>query len=222
LKPRKAGLITEMSHWYQPVTGEVSEVFVAGWQPSVTTILRATKSHTDKQALAAHYMKGQLAAYEANRESQDRGNYVDRWIKAHLTNSPLPLVNYRFQPWCDQVRSHLNLLRSGEIMLMATPVFGDGYAGEPDLIVRLPTTGLTLVEFKTRDAPPIEPMIKAAHLQAAAYAEAYEYEKGTPIEQVQIVVIQSKFMQVFRSIPAWHLPEWHTRRDAYVATHPRL
>jgi len=164
-------------------------------------------------------MKGQFKARQANRVSLERGPYVDGWIKAYLTNAGFPALNYRWQPWCDQVRPHLNLLKSGEIVLISKPVFGDGYAGEPDLIVNLPTTGLTLVEFKTRDAPPIEPMMKASHLQAAAYAEAYEYQTGNPIEQVQIVVIQSNFMQVFRSVPSWYLPEWHTRKDAYVAAY---
>jgi hypothetical protein len=211
-----------MAHWYDPQTGMCSESPIEGWLPSVTTILGATKNHTSKQALAAHYQKGQLAAYEHNREAIERGTYVDRWIKAYLTNSALPLLNYRFQPWCDRVRPHLNLCKAGEIALISQPVFGTGYAGEPDLIVNLPFSGFTLVEFKTRDAPPIEPMMKAAHLQAAAYAEAYECQTGTPIEQVQIVVIQSNFMQVYRSIPAWHLPEWQTRLNAYVSTHSRL
>jgi hypothetical protein len=212
-----------MSHWYDPETGQCSEFPIEGWLPSVTTILKATRSHTDRRSLDQHYMKGQFKARQANQVSLERGPYVDAWIKAYLINAGFPALNYRWQPWCDQVRPHLNLLKSGEIVLISKPVFGKGYAGEPDLIVRLPTTGLTLVEFKTRDSPPIEPMLKAAHLQAAAYAEAYEYQTGTPIEQVQIVVIQSKFMQVFRSIPAWHLPEWNTRLEAYhVAQNSRL
>ena len=206
-----------MGHWYNPATGECSESLIEGWLPSVTTILAVTRTHTDKAALASHYMKGQFEAHEQNRDSLQRGGYVDRWIKGYLTNSALPLLNYVYQPWCDRVRPHLDLLKSGRIVLISTPVFGDRYAGEPDLIVDLPTTGLTLVEFKTRSSPPIAVMMKTAHLQAAAYAEAYEFSTGTPIEQVQIVVIQHNFMQVFRSIPAWYLPEWHTRLEAYVA-----
>jgi hypothetical protein len=210
-----------VAHWYNPIDGEMSETFIEGWLPSVTTILQATKPYTDKQALAMHYQKGQFKAYENNREASERGNYVDRWIKAYLTNSQLPPLNYLHQPWCDTVRPHLNLLKAGEIVLISAPVFGQTYAGEPDLIIDMPVTGLTLVEFKTRDAPPIEVMMKVAHLQAAAYAEGYEFQTGRMIQQIQIVVIQSRFMKVYRSIPAWYLPEWNTRLEAYVSAQTR-
>jgi hypothetical protein len=207
-----------MAHYYDRETGAMSETPKPGWLTSASTILKMTRPYETEQALASWYAADIFNATQANQKACDRGNQIDAWAKAYLQNLTLPLVHldwtklrWQLQPYLDQLKAR------GEIVAIDRPVFHEFYAGTPDLVMKLPEAeGLTIIDFKTRSRPMLQPVLHEAFVQCTAYASAYSYQHLVPVTQVIVAVIQPTYFKVYPAPAALYLPHWQTRLNGYL------
>lgn len=207
-----------MGHWYNPLTNDRADFPIAGWLPSVNTILAATRAHDHQQALAKAALKKPFEFAQKTQRACDRGDGVHGWISAYLQQQPLPELRPGHERWRDRVKPYLDgLLAIADIVAVEQPVFHSEFAGQPDLVIRLRLGyRLTILDFKTKDKPIFPQALHEGAVQLAGYAEAYQYQHTEAIQDLSLIAIHPTHVQAHRFQPDSYLQEWVNRRTAYA------
>ena len=162
--------------------------------PSITTVL----STRNKKGLFEWRKKvgDEIANYVA-RTSANRGTAVHHMCEDYLNNFPVDLPvkwkehEKKFLPYClfkqlkKSVLEKIDNIRSQECAL-----FSHKYrvAGRVDCIAEY-NGELSIIDFKTSTKERTDEYNENYYIQAAAYAEMFEEQTGTPIEQIVILVV---------------------------------
>ena len=162
--------------------------------PSITTVL----STRNKKGLFEWRKKvgDEIANYVA-RTSANRGTAVHHMCEDYLNNFPIDWPDKwkehekKFLPYClfkqlkKSVLEKIDNIRSQECAL-----FSHKYrvAGRVDCIAEYDGE-LSIIDFKTSTKERTDEYNENYYIQAAAYAEMFEEQTGTPIEQIVILVV---------------------------------
>ncbi len=162
--------------------------------PSITTVL----STRNKKGLFEWRKKvgDEIANYIA-RTSANRGTAVHHMCEDYLNNFPVDWPDKwkehekKFLPYClfkqlkKSVLEKIDNIRSQECAL-----FSHKYrvAGRVDCIAEYDGE-LSIIDFKTSTKERTDEYNENYYIQAAAYAEMFEEQTGTPIEQIVILVV---------------------------------
>tara|TARA_B000000437_G_scaffold173580_1_gene129549 strand:+ start:50 stop:763 length:714 start_codon:yes stop_codon:yes gene_type:complete len=162
--------------------------------PSITTVL----STRNKKGLFEWRKKvgDEIANYVA-RTSANRGTAVHHMCEDYLNNFPVDWPDKwkehekKFLPYClfkqlkKSVLEKIDNIRSQECAL-----FSHKYrvAGRVDCIAEYDGE-LSIIDFKTSTKERTDEYNENYYIQAAAYAEMFEEQTGTPIEQIVILVV---------------------------------
>ena len=162
--------------------------------PSITTVLSTRK----KEGLFEWRKKvgNEVANYVA-RTSANRGTAVHHMCEDYLNNYPIDWPDKwkehekKFLPYClfkqlkKSVLEKIDNIRSQECAL-----FSHKYrvAGRVDCIAEYDGE-LSIIDFKTSTKERTDEYNENYYIQAAAYAEMFEEQTGTPIEQIVILVV---------------------------------
>ena len=162
--------------------------------PSITTVL----STRNKKGLFEWRKKvgDEIANYVA-RTSANRGTAVHHMCEDYLNNFPVDWPDKwkehekKFLPYClfkqlkKSVLEKIDNIRSQECAL-----FSHKYrvAGRVDCIAEY-NGELSIIDFKTSTKERTDEYNENYYIQAAAYAEMFEEQTGTPIEQIVILVV---------------------------------
>lgn len=191
--------------------------------PSVTSILNATKSWEDRQALARWRSRvGQAEAAHITQTASRRGTQTHKRIQQFLRGDPAPDLAAATDPYWDSVTpvlaeiSHVRLVEG-------TVVHPDlGYAGRVDGIVQY-RDRLCLVDWKTADRPKGSlARLYDQPLQLAAYCGAANQtygDLGLHIDCAVIVVaIAHHPVELFwleGEVLTAYWQQWQTRLESY-------
>ena len=162
--------------------------------PSITTVL----SVRNKKGL--HEWRKRVGDDVANyvaRTSAARGTAVHHMCEDYLNNFPIDWPDKwkehekKFLPYClfkqlkKSVLEKIDNIRSQECAL-----FSHKYrvAGRVDCIAEYDGE-LSIIDFKTSTKERTDEYNENYYIQAAAYAEMFEEQTGTPIEQIVILVV---------------------------------
>ena len=162
--------------------------------PSITTVLSTRK----KEGLFEWRKKvgNEVANYVA-RTSANRGTAVHHMCEDYLNNFPTEWPDKwsehekKFLPFClfkqleNKVLQKIDNIRSQECAL-----FSNKYrvAGRVDCIAEYDGK-LSIIDFKTSTKERNDEWNENYYIQASAYAEMFEEQTGTPIEQIVILVV---------------------------------
>ena len=162
--------------------------------PSITTVL----STRNKKGLFEWRKRvGDEVANYVARTSAARGTAVHHMCDDYLNNFPVDLPDKwkehekKFLPFClfkqleNKVLQKIDNIRSQECAL-----FSNKYrvAGRVDCIAEYDGK-LSIIDFKTSTKERNDEYNENYYIQAAAYAEMFEEQTGTPIEQIVILVV---------------------------------
>ena len=162
--------------------------------PSITTVL----STRNKKGLFEWRKKvGDEVANYVARTSANRGTAVHHMCEDYLNNFPVDWPDKwkehekKFLPYClfkqlkKSVLEKIDNIRSQECAL-----FSHKYrvAGRVDCIAEYDGE-LSIIDFKTSTKERTDEYNENYYIQAAAYAEMFEEQTGTPIEQIVILVV---------------------------------
>ena len=162
--------------------------------PSITTVL----STRNKKGLFEWRKKvGDEVANYVARTSAARGTAVHHMCEDYLNNFPIDWPDKwkehekKFLPYClfkqlkKSVLEKIDNIRSQECAL-----FSHKYrvAGRVDCIAEYDGE-LSIIDFKTSTKERTDEYNENYYIQAAAYAEMFEEQTGTPIEQIVILVV---------------------------------
>ena len=162
--------------------------------PSITTVL----SVRNKKGLFEWRKKvGDEVANYVARVSANRGTAVHHMCEDYLNNYPIDWPNKwkehekKFLPYClfkqlkKTVLEKIDNIRSQECAL-----FSNKYrvAGRVDCIAEYDGK-LSIIDFKTSTKERNDEWNENYYIQASAYAEMFEEQTGTPIEQIVILVV---------------------------------
>ena len=162
--------------------------------PSITTVL----STRNKKGLFEWRKKvGDEVANYVARVSANRGTAVHHMCEDYLNNYPIDWPDKwkehekKFLPYClfkqlkKSVLEKIDNIRSQECAL-----FSHKYrvAGRVDCIAEYDGE-LSIIDFKTSTKERTDEYNENYYIQAAAYAEMFEEQTGTPIEQIVILVV---------------------------------
>ena len=162
--------------------------------PSITTVL----STRNKKGLFEWRKKvGDDVANYVARVSANRGTAVHHMCEDYLNNYPIDWPDKwkehekKFLPYClfkqlkKSVLEKIDNIRSQECAL-----FSHKYrvAGRVDCIAEYDGE-LSIIDFKTSTKERTDEYNENYYIQAAAYAEMFEEQTGTPIEQIVILVV---------------------------------
>ena len=162
--------------------------------PSITTVL----STRNKKGLFEWRKKvGDEVANYVARTSANRGTAVHHMCEDYLNNFPVDWPDKwkehekKFLPFClfkqleNKVLQKIDNIRSQECAL-----FSNKYrvAGRVDCIAEYDGK-LSIIDFKTSTKERNDEYNENYYIQAAAYAEMFEEQTGTPIEQIVILVV---------------------------------
>ena len=162
--------------------------------PSITTVL----STRNKKGLFEWRKKvGDEVANYVARTSANRGTAVHHMCEDYLNNFPVDWPDKwkehekKFLPYClfkqlkKSVLEKIDNIRSQECAL-----FSHKYrvAGRVDCIAEY-NGELSIIDFKTSTKERTDEYNENYYIQAAAYAEMFEEQTGTPIEQIVILVV---------------------------------
>ena len=162
--------------------------------PSITTVL----STRNKKGLFEWRKKvGDEVANYVARTSANRGTAVHHMCEDYLNNFPIDWPDKwkehekKFLPYClfkqlkKSVLEKIDNIRSQECAL-----FSHKYrvAGRVDCIAEYDGE-LSIIDFKTSTKERTDEYNENYYIQAAAYAEMFEEQTGTPIEQIVILVV---------------------------------
>lgn len=143
--------------------------------PSVTTILDATMPMDQRWRIDAAKVKNPARSLMARNAARDRGNYIHRYVSAHLSGRSLGHGQYgrwlqRLDPWLHDINEHNNGRCWVDHLVWDVH---HGYAGTLDVLLRLPgTEGYTVLDIKSTAYKAWPAAIHSAQLQTAAYAAA--------------------------------------------------
>jgi len=162
--------------------------------PSITTVL----STRNKKGLFEWRKKvGDEVANYVARTSAARGTAVHHMCEDYLNNFPTEWPDKwkehekKFLPFClfkqleNKVLQKIDNIRSQECAL-----FSNKYrvAGRVDCIAEY-NGKLSIIDFKTSTKERNDEWNENYYIQASAYAEMFEEQTGTPIEQIVILVV---------------------------------
>ena len=162
--------------------------------PSITTVL----STRNKKGLFEWRKRvGDEVANYVARTSAARGTAVHHMCEDYLNNFPVDLPDKwkehekKFLPFClfkqleNKVLQKIDNIRSQECAL-----FSNKYrvAGRVDCIAEYDGK-LSIIDFKTSTKERNDEWNENYYIQASAYAEMFEEQTGTPIEQIVILVV---------------------------------
>ena len=162
--------------------------------PSITTVL----STRNKKGLFEWRKKvGDEVANYVARTSAARGTAVHHMCEDYLNNFPMEWPDKwsehekKFLPFClfkqleNKVLQKIDNIRSQECAL-----FSNKYrvAGRVDCIAEY-NGKLSIIDFKTSTKERNDEWNENYYIQASAYAEMFEEQTGTPIEQIVILVV---------------------------------
>ena len=162
--------------------------------PSITTVL----STRNKKGLFEWRKRvGDEVANYVARTSAARGTAVHHMCEDYLNNFPTEWPDKwsehekKFLPFClfkqleNKVLSKIDNIRSQECAL-----FSNKYrvAGRVDCIAEYDGK-LSIIDFKTSTKERTDEYNENYYIQASAYAEMFEEQTGTPIEQIVILVV---------------------------------
>ena len=178
--------------------------------PSITTVL----SIRDKKGLHEWRKKvgEEVANYNA-RTSANRGTAVHNMVEDYLNNVSKETLDEKHKKnllaWSmfNEFKPVLNNINN--IHVQEAQMFSEKYtvAGRVDCIGEYEGK-LSVIDFKTSTSEKKEEWISNYFIQGAAYAEMYEEQTGTPIDQVVILVVTSDgTTQVFKKDKTEYLPQ---------------
>ena len=162
--------------------------------PSITTVL----STRNKKGLFEWRKKfGDEVANYVARTSAARGTAIHHMCEDYLNNFPTEWPDKwsehekKFLPFClfkqleNKVLQKIDNIRSQECAL-----FSNKYrvAGRVDCIAEYDGK-LSIIDFKTSTKERNDEWNENYYIQASAYAEMFEEQTGTPIEQIVILVV---------------------------------
>ena len=162
--------------------------------PSITTVL----STRNKKGLFEWRKRvGDEVANYVARTSAARGTAVHHMCEDYLNNFPTEWPDKwkehekKFLPFClfkqleNKVLQKIDNIRSQECAL-----FSNKYrvAGRVDCIAEYDGK-LSIIDFKTSTKERTDEYNENYYIQASAYAEMFEEQTGTPIEQIVILVV---------------------------------
>ena len=162
--------------------------------PSITTVL----STRNKKGLFEWRKRvGDEVANYVARTSAARGTAVHHMCEDYLNNFPMDWPDKwkehekKFLPFClfkqleNKVLQKIDNIRSQECAL-----FSNKYrvAGRVDCIAEYDGK-LSIIDFKTSSKERNDEWNENYYIQASAYAEMFEEQTGTPIEQIVILVV---------------------------------
>ena len=162
--------------------------------PSITTVL----STRNKKGLFEWRKRvGDEVANYVARTSAARGTAVHHLCEDYLNNFPVDWPDKwkehekKFLPFClfkqleNKVLQKIDNIRSQECAL-----FSNKYrvAGSVDCIAEYDGK-LSIIDFKTSTKERNDEWNENYYIQASAYAEMFEEQTGTPIEQIVILVV---------------------------------
>ena len=162
--------------------------------PSITTVL----STRNKKGLFEWRKRvGDEVANYVARTSANRGTAVHHMCEDYLNNFPTEWPDKwkehekKFLPYClfkqlkKTVLEKIDNIRSQECAL-----FSNKYrvAGRVDCIAEYDGK-LSIIDFKTSTKERTDEYNENYYIQASAYAEMFEEQTGTPIEQIVILVV---------------------------------
>lgn len=165
-----------------------------GLLPSVTTVLRAL----DKPALThwlieqavnavltAPRMEGEeLDAFKervlVTEAHQEEEGQIARDLGTDIHDAMEKLfmgeeVDPELMPYIEPAAAHIH--RMGTVVAMEKTVVGPGYAGRVDLVLRLHTGELELLDYKTTKKLPTKEAWAEHRIQCAAYAKAWREQE---------------------------------------------
>ena len=162
--------------------------------PSITTVLSTRK----KEGLFEWRKKvgNEVANYVA-RTSANRGTAVHHMCEDYLNNYPIDWPDKwkehekKFLPYClfkqlkKTVLEKIDNIRSQECTLFSSKY---RVAGRVDCIAEYDGK-LSIIDFKTSTKERNDEWNENYYIQASAYAEMFEEQTGTPIEQIVILVV---------------------------------
>ena len=162
--------------------------------PSITTVLSTRK----KEGLFEWRKKvGDEVANYVARTSANRGTAVHHMCEDYLNNYPIDWPDKwkehekKFLPYClfkqlkKTVLEKIDNIRSQECTLFSSKY---RVAGRVDCIAEYDGK-LSIIDFKTSTKERNDEYNENYYIQAAAYAEMFEEQTGTPIEQIVILVV---------------------------------
>ena len=162
--------------------------------PSITTVL----SSRNKQGLFEWRKRvGNDVANYVARTSAARGTAVHHMCEDYLNNFPTEWPDKwkehekKFLPYClfkqlkKTVLEKIDNIRSQECTLFSSKY---RVAGRVDCIAEYDGK-LSIIDFKTSTKERNDEYNENYYIQAAAYAEMFEEQTGTPIEQIVILVV---------------------------------
>ena len=162
--------------------------------PSITTVL----STRNKKGLFEWRKRvGDEVANYISRTAMTRGTAVHHMCEDYLNNFPVDWPDKwkehekKFLPFClfkqleNKVLQKIDNIRSQECAL-----FSNKYrvAGRVDCIAEYDGK-LSIIDFKTSTKERNDEWNENYYIQASAYAEMFEEQTGTPIEQIVILVV---------------------------------
>jgi len=152
--------------------------------PSITTILSIKKTQELKEW--REKVGDDVANYEMRRAAA-RGNAVHKIVENYIKGETpsirnvLPLGLFRLlRPYVDQI-DNVHLLETQMCSKKLT------IAGQSDCIAEY-NGKLSVIDFKTANKERQEAWLENYFLQTTAYAEMYEENFGTPIDQLVVLV----------------------------------
>lgn len=192
--------------------------------PSVTTILKATESDKDSDRLRKWQHKMDRIHGTGSGETQaqaarDRGTAIHKIIAATLYDADIPEITTELVPYWKSVKPVVKAIKNPGYC--EHPVYHGRlkYAGTFDLIADW--QGLpTIIDWKTSHRTKRLAWLNDYTLQIAAYAKAYEWLYGTPIQQTLIVIITPERSQLFEFSLAevdQHFKSWQQRLVQYYS-----
>ena len=162
--------------------------------PSITTVL----STRNKKGLFEWRKKvGDDVANYVARTSANRGTAVHHMCEDYLNNYPMDWPDKwkehekKFLPYClfkqleKTVLEKIDNIRSQECSLYSHKY---RVAGRVDCIAEYDGK-LSIIDFKTSTKERTDEYNENYYIQASAYAEMFEEQTGTPIEQIVILVV---------------------------------
>lgn len=185
--------------------------------PSVTTILRETESEKEKEKLRKWQHKmdkvhGTGAAEKESTEAKERGTNTHKLIEEFLKGSQL---NFPSDPYFAQALPILRMLKSKwEAIEEGVYHENDGYAGRLDLLAVF-NDRASVMDFTTSKRLKRKQWINGKFLQCSAYAIAHNWLYKGNVDNLVVIVLSPKKMQIFEDdLQTWQ-PSWEERLEQF-------
>lgn len=160
--------------------------------PSVTEIIKKTRSKAEKDRLRKWMMKVQKTSESDPREdARERGIRIHEEIKNYIEtkDEPTSIFSKPIKQFISRVENFIEV----EKFCFSKE---HGFAGQLDAVGEIDKQ-LSLVDWKTTLKPKRRSWIKEHFLQAMAYKIAIEEREGCGIKQLAIVVLLPDTYQLF-------------------------